>query len=75
MLRKGANDPLCLQVGGRVFLWHAGAAKTALLVTVFFAFLNNVVLKPFPIITTVPLGAPGNPNVYAQPNPPSGYSG
>ena len=40
-----------------------------------FAFLNNVVLKPFPIITTVPLGAPGNPNVYAQPNPPSGYSG
>jgi hypothetical protein len=40
-----------------------------------FAFLNNVVLKPFPIITTVPLGAPGNPNVYAQPNPPTGYSG
>ena len=40
-----------------------------------FAFSNNVVLKPFPTITVVPLGAPGNPNVYAQPNPPSGYSG
>lgn len=40
-----------------------------------FTFSNNVVLKPFPVITTVPLGAPGNPNVYAQPNPPSGYSG
>ena len=40
-----------------------------------FVFNNNVVLKPFPKITVVPLGAPGNPNVYAQPNPPSGYSG
>jgi Tfp pilus assembly protein PilX len=40
-----------------------------------FGFSNNVVLKPFPKITVVPLGAPGNPNVYAQPNPPSGYSG
>ena len=40
-----------------------------------FSFQNNVVLKPFPTITTVPLGAPGNPNVYAQPNPPTGYSG
>jgi Tfp pilus assembly protein PilX len=38
-------------------------------------FSNNVVAKPFPIITSVPLGAPGNPNVYAQPNPPGGYSG
>ena len=40
-----------------------------------FTFSNNVTLKPFPTITVVPLGAPGNPNVYAQPNPPSGYSG
>ncbi|HEX4680739.1 MAG TPA: hypothetical protein VH210_16180 [Gaiellaceae bacterium] len=40
-----------------------------------FTFSNNVVLKPFPQITVVPLGAPGNPNVYAQPNPPGGYSG
>lgn len=38
-------------------------------------FSNNVTAKPFPVITTVPLGAPGNPNVYAQPNPPGGYSG
>jgi Tfp pilus assembly protein PilX len=36
---------------------------------------NNVIVKPFPTITTVPTGAPGNPNVYAQPNPPGGYSG
>ena len=40
-----------------------------------FSFSNNVVLSPFPKITVVPLGAPGNPNVYAQPQPPSGYSG
>jgi uncharacterized RDD family membrane protein YckC len=45
VLRKGANGSMCLQVGGHVFLWHAGAAKTALLVTAFFAFLNNVVLQ------------------------------
>jgi hypothetical protein len=32
-------------------------------------------LRPFPVITNVPLGAPGNPNVYAQPNPPGSYSG
>jgi Tfp pilus assembly protein PilX len=36
---------------------------------------NNFVVEPFPVITSVPLGAPGNPNVYAQPNPPGGYSG
>ncbi|HUZ80852.1 MAG TPA: pilus assembly PilX N-terminal domain-containing protein [Gaiellaceae bacterium] len=38
-------------------------------------FSQNVTEKPFPVITSVPLGAPGNPNVYAQPNPPGGYSG
>lgn len=38
-------------------------------------FNQNVVVKPFPVITSVPLGAPGNPNVYAQPNPPGSYSG
>ena len=38
-------------------------------------FSNNVTVNPFPVITTVPVGAPGNPNVYAQPNPPGGYSG
>ncbi len=38
-------------------------------------FSNNVTVKPFPVITSVPLGAPGNPNVYAQPNPPGSYSG
>jgi Tfp pilus assembly protein PilX len=39
------------------------------------SFNQNVTARPFPVITTVPLGAPGNPNVYAQPNPPGGYSG
>lgn len=29
----------------------------------------------FPTITTVPAGMPGNPAVYAQPNPPQLYSG
>lgn len=40
-----------------------------------FKTSNNFVVKPFPVITTVPEGAPGNPNVYAQPNPPGGYTG
>ena len=38
-------------------------------------FSNNVTIKPFPVITSVPQGTPGNPNTYAQPNPPGGYSG
>jgi hypothetical protein len=29
----------------------------------------------FPMIVTVPSGMPGNPAVYAQPNPPQLYSG
>lgn len=36
---------------------------------------NNVVTNAFPNITTVPVGMPGNPNVYAQPNPPQFFSG
>jgi len=36
---------------------------------------NNVVTNSFPNITTVPVGMPGNPNVYAQPNPPQFFSG
>lgn len=39
------------------------------------ALNQNISLRPFPVITSVPEGAPGNPNVYAQPNPPGGYSG
>jgi len=38
-------------------------------------FSNNVATRPFPVITSIPEGAPGNPNVYAQPNPPGSYSG
>ncbi len=29
----------------------------------------------FPLITTVPVGMPSNPAVYAQPNPPQMFSG
>jgi hypothetical protein len=36
---------------------------------------NNVNTNAFPNITTVPVGMPGNPAVYAQPNPPQGFSG
>jgi hypothetical protein len=38
-------------------------------------FSNNVQNDQFPTITTVPAGMPGNPTVYAQPNPPQLYSG
>jgi hypothetical protein len=38
-------------------------------------FDNNVQNDAFPTITTVPVGMPGNPAVYAQPNPPQLYSG
>jgi leader peptidase (prepilin peptidase)/N-methyltransferase len=31
-----------------------------------FMVTNNVSVVPFPVIDTVPLGAPGNPNVYAD---------
>lgn len=36
---------------------------------------NSVQAKPLPTINTVPLGAPGNPNTYAQPQAPGSYSG
>jgi hypothetical protein len=36
---------------------------------------NNVASDPFPFITTVPVGMPGNKTIYAQPNPPQLYSG
>jgi hypothetical protein len=36
---------------------------------------SNVQVDQFPTITSVPVGMPGNPAVYAQPNPPQLYSG
>ena len=36
---------------------------------------NNVVTNSFPNITLVPVGMPGNPAVFAQPNPPQFFSG
>jgi hypothetical protein len=36
---------------------------------------NNVTTNSFPTITEVPAGMPGNPAVYAQPNPPQSFSG
>jgi hypothetical protein len=38
-------------------------------------FANNVTANTFPTITSVPVGMPSNPEVYAQPNPPRLYSG
>jgi hypothetical protein len=35
---------------------------------------QTVQAHSFPLITTVPVGMPGTPTVYAQPDPPSGYS-
>ncbi len=36
---------------------------------------QSVTTNDFPTITTVPAGMPGEPTVYAQPNPPQLYSG
>jgi len=36
---------------------------------------NNVTTNAFPTITTVPVGMPANPAVYAQPNPPQMFAG
>ena len=36
---------------------------------------NNVTTNAFPTITTVPVGMPSNPAVYAQPNPPQLFAG
>ena len=40
-----------------------------------FDLMNNMTAKPFPVIDTVPIGTPGNPNVHAQPQAPTGFSG
>jgi hypothetical protein len=37
--------------------------------------INNVTTNAFPTITTVPVGMPSNPTVYAQPNPPQMFAG
>jgi hypothetical protein len=36
---------------------------------------SSVKARTWPTLTTVPVGMPGNPQVYAQPNPPQLYSG
>lgn len=38
-------------------------------------FSNSVVAHSFPLITQVPIGTPGNPNSYADPQPPGNFSG
>jgi hypothetical protein len=35
---------------------------------------NTVTTHSWPLITTVPVGMPGTPTVYAQPDPPGGYT-
>jgi Tfp pilus assembly protein PilX len=41
----------------------------------YLVFGNNVTTNSFPDIQMVPVGDPGNPPVYGQLNPPSGFSG
>jgi hypothetical protein len=36
---------------------------------------NNLTTNSFPTISVVPVGMPSNNNVYAQPNPPQGFTG
>ena len=36
---------------------------------------NNLTTNAFPIISVVPVGMPSNAAVYAQPNPPQGFTG
>ena len=40
-----------------------------------FKLENNIVTHEFPTILSVPVGWPGNPTVYAEPQPPQNYSG
>lgn len=40
-----------------------------------FDLNNSVQTHEFPQITSVPVGWPGNPTVYAEPQPPQNYSG
>ena len=40
-----------------------------------FKLANNIQTHEFPTITSVPVGWPGNPTVYAEPQPPQNYSG
>ena len=40
-----------------------------------FSLENSVQTHEFPTITSVPVGWPGNPTVYAEPQPPQNYSG
>jgi hypothetical protein len=36
---------------------------------------NNLTTNAFPTIAVVPVGMPSNEDVYAQPNPPQGFTG
>jgi Tfp pilus assembly protein PilV len=40
-----------------------------------FKLENNIQTHEFPTIISVPVGWPGNPTIYAEPQPPSNYSG
>lgn len=40
-----------------------------------FKLENSIQTHEFPTITSVPVGWPGNPTVYAEPQPPQNYSG
>jgi Tfp pilus assembly protein PilX len=65
---------------GGLYATHAFASNDDVyvdgpMVASTFNISNNITAKPFPTITTVPIGTPGNPNVHADPQPPTGFSG
>lgn len=54
---------------------HNTALAEGPMVAEVVQFSNSTQTKPFPVINTVPAGTPGNPNVFAEPQPPYAYTG
>jgi hypothetical protein len=63
-----------LYASGAVYLGNDAHADGPIVAS-HIVLSNHVDADPFPFITTVPPGLPGNPNVYAQPNEPELFSG
>jgi hypothetical protein len=68
------------QIQGGLFATHAvefrnNSRSDGPIVGSTVKFNNNVHNDQFPTITVVPSGMPGNPIVYAQPNPPQLFAG
>jgi hypothetical protein len=83
---KGGLEPYSITLGNSAQFQGALDATTAIylgtwaksdgpMVGSTIVLSNHVTTDPFPFITTVPPGMPGNPNVYAQPNSPELFAG